>query len=189
MKRKSNLLEKLYEIDRESGSLVINVKIKTYNDIFNDLDPAPFRKRDLDQDLVAYLDECSLDIPIKRGIITQFVGKKDIEDKDKEERIKKGFRNYYDFLCLYVNRQIKTTYKKSIFYFFTSIFFLVFSYYSTLLDKNFFLGRLLKEGLNIGGWVFLWEAIVLVGFSVRELKVERKRYERLAKSPIRFLYL
>lgn len=189
MKKKKNLLEKLYEVDKESGSLIINVKIKTYNDIFNDLDPAPFRKRDLDQDLVAYLDECSLDIPIKRSVITQFVGKLDIKDEDKEERIKKGFRNYYNFLCLNINRQMKNTYKKSIFYFFTSIFFLVFSYYFPHLEGNFFLSKLIKEGLNIGGWVFLWEAIVLVGFSIRELKIEKKRYERLATSPIRFLYL
>ncbi len=189
MKRKNNLLEKLYEVDRESGNLIINVKIKSYNDIFNDLDPAPFRKRDLDQDLVAYLDECSLDIPLKRGIITQFVGKKEMKDEDKEGRIIKGFRNYYDFLCLYVNRQIKNTYKKSIFYFFTSIFFLIFSYYFPQSNINIFLSKLAKEGLNIGGWVFLWEAIVLVGFSIRELKIERKRYERLAKSSVKFLYL
>lgn len=188
MKPHNNLLEKLYEKDLETGSIIINIQINQYNDIFNHLDPAPFRKRDLDQDLVVYLDECSLEIPIKQKIITQFVANRHIEDKDKEKRIIKGFSNYYEFLILNINRDIFNCYKKAIIYFFTSIFFLVFSYYFPQINSDYFFSKLIKEGLNIGGWVFLWEAIVMVGFNVREFYIKRKRYRRLAECSVKFLY-
>lgn len=188
MKRKVNLLERLYERDKSTGAFIIRVSIKNYNDIFNELDPAPFRRRDLDQDLVAYLDECSHDIPLKNKILLEFVSEMDIRDDTKEERIIKGFRNYYKFLILNVQREIASTYKKSLSYIVTSIVLLILSNYSGMLVENLFLLKLIREGLNIGGWVFLWEAIALLVFKNRESRVEGRRYKRYLEVPISFKY-
>jgi hypothetical protein len=48
--------------------LIISVAIEKCAYIFNELDPAPFRKRDLDHDLRIYLEDSSLDIPLKHKI-------------------------------------------------------------------------------------------------------------------------
>jgi hypothetical protein len=82
--------EKIYERDPVTSGFIISTVIGKYADIFNELDPAPFRKRDLDIDLRAYLEECSLDIPLRHKIILQFNVANDLHDAGKEERIKAG---------------------------------------------------------------------------------------------------
>jgi len=56
--------EKINERDEATNGFIMSVAIEKYVDIFNELDPAPFRKRDLDSDHRAYLEESSLDIPL-----------------------------------------------------------------------------------------------------------------------------
>jgi hypothetical protein len=67
MGRSEQPFEKIYERDRATNSFIISVAIEKYADIFNELDPAPFRKKDLDHDLRIYLEDSSLDIPIKHN--------------------------------------------------------------------------------------------------------------------------
>lgn len=42
------------------------------------------------------------------------------------------------------------------------------------------------EGLFIGGWVFLWEAVSLFFFSNRDLYAEYRTYQRFRQSPVIF---
>jgi hypothetical protein len=73
-------------------------------------------------------------------------------------------------------------------YFFTSIVLLFLSLYlGSILPGDIFF-RTAIEGLSIGGWVFLWEAIVLAFFKSRKLRTKSKRYRRLANAPITFTY-
>jgi len=51
MAQEGKPVEKIYEKDEATNSFVISVTIDNYADIFNELDPAPFRKRDLNQEL------------------------------------------------------------------------------------------------------------------------------------------
>jgi hypothetical protein len=44
------------------------------------------------------------------------------------------------------------------------------------------------EGLFIGGWVFLWEAIALFVFKNRDINLQIRRYERFKEAPIKFAY-
>ena len=81
-------LEKIYEKNEATNSFIISVTIENYADIFNELDPAPFRKRDLDQGLRDYLEDSSSDIPLKYGIILQFNISVEARNPDKEGKIK-----------------------------------------------------------------------------------------------------
>jgi hypothetical protein len=46
MKQAEKPLEKIYERDKATNAFIISVAIDEYADIFNELDPAPFRKRE-----------------------------------------------------------------------------------------------------------------------------------------------
>ncbi len=59
MEHTDKTLEKIYERDKATGAYIISVAIDKYTDIFNEWDPAPFRKRDIDQDLRYFLEDCS----------------------------------------------------------------------------------------------------------------------------------
>jgi hypothetical protein len=69
MKLGGSTLENMYEKDPATNAFIIPVALKTYSDFFNLLDPSPLRKRDLNRDLRAYLEDSSSDISLKQEII------------------------------------------------------------------------------------------------------------------------
>src|SRR3989339_2067890 len=82
MKCNNKSLEKLYECEKDTGEYIISIAIERYPDVFNELDSAPWRRRDIDYDLRVFLEESSADIPIKYGIILQFSVEKDKQDPE-----------------------------------------------------------------------------------------------------------
>ena len=159
------------------------------NDIFNGLDPAHFKKRDLDPDLRTYLEDSSIDIPLKNKVILQFNSPKGIQDENKEKRVILGLKTYFQFIKRSFKREISKSYEKILIYIITSFILLSISFYFTSILPTDFLYITLIEGLYIGGWVFLWEAIALFVFKNREVSLQYKRYKRLYEAPIRFFYL
>ena len=186
--KRIELLSKIYDRDSESEVFIVKISIKQYKDIFNDLDPAPLRNRDINQALLNYLNECSIDIPLKYNISLQIIGPHEIQNEELETRVRVGLKTYFTFGILTFKREMAALYKKSLKYFF--IFFALISflfYLSSKLPSNISTETII-EGLSIGGWVFLWEAINIVVFKNREIKMMYKRYKRLESSQLDFVY-
>ena len=189
MKRSDTTFEKVYEKDPATNSYIISIAIDKYTDIFNELDPAPFKKRDINHDLRVYMEDSSADIPLKNNITLQFNVLKEKQDIEKEERVKFGLRTYFSFVERQLNREIRRSYEKSTFYVGVA-FLLLFTAYSlgTIATQNIIITTAV-EGVTIGGWVFLWEAISTFAFRKRETKSKSKHYKRFIGAQIRFNYL
>ena len=178
--------EKIYEKDKATNGFIISVAIEKYADIFNDLDPAPFRKRDLDSDLRAYLEDSSLDIPLKHKIILQFNIANDLNEPEKEERIKAGLKTYFTFVRNELKTKIRKSREKSAIYTIASFLLLAASYFlRTSLTGGAVLTTLF-EGITIVGWVFLWEAISTLLFKNRNIRQRYGHYKRFSDAPIVF---
>jgi hypothetical protein len=189
MAQKRKPLEKIYERDKATDAFIISVVLKNYANIFNELDPAPFRKRDLDQDLRDYLEDSSADIPLKYDIILQFNISVEAKALEKEEKIESGLKTYFSFVRDQMGSRIRRSYEKSVIYVFGAFILLSASYLLRLvLTSNIFF-TILIEGITIGGWVFLWEAISTFAFRNRELKSKYRQYKRFAKATIQFSYI
>lgn len=183
-----DLLMKIY--DREPGTdiFIVKLSIDRYTDIFNGLDPSPLRHRDLAQSVISYLDDCSSDIPLKYKLDIQVICPKEIMNEGRENRTMNGLRTYFNYMLLLLKKDRHMLRKKSIVYFFTSIVLLFLSLYLGSIMPNDIFFRTAIEGLSIGGWVFLWEALVLAFFKSRKLRTKSRRYRRLADAPITFTY-
>ena len=178
--------EKIYERDEATNGFIISVAIEKYADIFNELDPAPFRKRDLDSDLRAYLEESSLDIPLKHRIILQFNMANDPKETEKEGRIEAGLKTYFTFVRNELETKIRKSREKSAIYTIASFLLLATSYFlRTSLTGGAFLTTLF-EGITIVGWVFLWEAISTLLFKNRDIRQRFGHYKRFSNAPIVF---
>jgi hypothetical protein len=187
-RRDGKTLERIYERDKETDAFIISIAIERYPDIFNELDSAPWRRRDIDHDLRIFLEESSSDIPRKYDIILQFNVSHDRQDIEKEERIKLGLRTYFAFVRNSLQREIRDSYEKSALYVLAS-FLLLFTSYSLqaqVTDNIIF--TTLIDGISIGGWVFLWEAISTFAFKNRDIREKYQQYKRLSIAPVRFYY-
>lgn len=189
MRRRKRELEKMYEVDPSTKAFIIGVAIDRYSDIFNALDPAPFRRRDLDPDLSAFLEDCSAEIPLKYAVTLRFTAPITLRDPELEERIRVGLNTYFSFVMRSHGRERKQVYEQNVYYIFTSIFFLLSSFFlgSRISNNVFYLT--LVEGLSIGGWVFLWEAISSFAFKTKSLNRKYKQYQRFYHCQIEFKYI
>ena len=159
MKHDEKALERIYQRDKETNAFIISVAIQDYVDIFNALDSAPFRIRDIDQDLRIFLEESSSDIPFKHDIIIKFSVSREKQNEEKEEKVKLGLKTYFSNVRNSLRREISGSYQKSTFYMAASFLLLLASYSLRPLFVDSIVFTTLVDGVSIGGWVFLWEAI------------------------------
>ncbi len=187
MKHDERTLERIYEKD-PSGGFIISIALDRYVDVFNELDSAPWRRRDLDHDLRMFLEECSTDIPLKYEIILQFNVEQEKQDRAKEERLKIGLKTYFTFIRSSLQKEIWKSYQLSILYTVGSLF-LLFTFYSLSVFSTDPLFSTVFDVVSIGGWVFLWEAISTLAFSGREARGRFKMYVRFSMAQVRFTYV
>ncbi len=187
MKRDERTLERIYEKDKETGAFIISIALDHYVDVFNELDSAPWRRRDLDHDLRIFLEDCSSDIPLKYDVILQFNVEKENFDPIKEARLKVGLKTYFTFVRTGLQKKIRRSYERSLVYGFVA-FFLIFASYSLVSTSTTTLLVALFDVLAIGGWVFLWEAISTLAFQGREAHDRYRMYQRFSVAEVRFTY-
>jgi hypothetical protein len=187
MKRDEKTLERIYEKDKETGAFIISIALDRYVDVFNELDSAPWRRRDLDHDLRVFLEECSSDIPLKYDVILQFNVEQETQDTTKEDRLKVGLKTYFTFVRSSLQKEIRRSYERSVIYVVVAFFLLFASYSLSVAATNAFLASIF-DVIAIGGWVFLWEAISTLAFQGRDAREKYKAYQRFSLSEVRFTY-
>lgn len=186
---KGDYLHKIYERNSETGNYIVPVSLDKYSDIFNDWDSAPFKKRDMDPDLADFLDNCADDIPFKYGIDVVFHVSNQQKDETREQILVSIFRNYYFFYYMAQEKLLKNSYKSMTKYVITAFIFLSLIYLSKSFQKEtLFFSSILIGGIEIGAWVFLWEAISIMFFKKGDITNKIKKYRRLSKCNIFFKY-
>ncbi|KUO72847.1 MAG: hypothetical protein APF77_00270 [Clostridia bacterium BRH_c25] len=187
-KKKKNYLKQIYKVNPETNAFIIEISLVDYNEIFNGWDPSPIKRRDLDPDLVNFMEVCSSDIPLGFPLELQFYMPEDQFNEDKEKLSKVGIKNNFDFTTHFIRKEIKQIREKIILYIVMAIAFLSVGYLSVQKIENSFFTTILIEGLSIGGWVFLWEAFSLFFFSRQEVYSRLKTYRRFQDTAISFKY-
>ena len=184
------ILKALYDFDETDKSYILRLSVHKYTDIFDTLDNYPIRKRDIHPDVTNYLEECSFDIPLSRNIKIEFRIRDELRNADLEERTRKGIHNYFLYQRELIRKNSNANIIKSLVY--LLVFFILIAFTFTLetiqypINRVFF--RTVLEGLSIGSWVFLWEAIAVLAFKNRKYRYLRKVYQRLSNTHLIFKY-
>lgn len=110
-------------------------------------------------------------------------------DEKKEERIKSGLKMYFSFVENLLTAEVRKSYQKGAFYVIIAFFLLSIAYSLRTIMTGDVVFRTLVEGVNIGGWVFLWEAISTFVFRKKEKRNKKKHYKRFSNAQIRFKHV
>jgi hypothetical protein len=179
-------LDQVYRRNLDTGAYIIEIKIQKASDLFNDLDPSPFRRRDLDPSFTSYLEESSLDIPLKYPVELEISCEDKELDPEVKDRVRQGVRGYYQFLQTNLGREIRSRIWDSLVYVLVGFLSLTIAFLLGSWEEPFF-SEIIIEGFNIGGWVFFWEFLALAAFKSRSQRKELKRLKRLEQGTIKFL--
>lgn len=177
---------KIYRKLDDTQRLMIEVSLDNYEDMFNEWDPAPFKRRDIDPDLRTFFKECSDEIGLKHPIAIVFYLPKQEVDLEKQRKCIEGLRNFFLFNQYLTQKEIKSARKDALRYFAIGVIFLAIAVtLEKFFEKTLLLG-VLGQGLFIGGWVFAWEALSIVVFKKQELSYTMSEWERFLDAPIVF---
>lgn len=183
------ILERVYAQDPYTRAFIIEIDLDHYEDVFNEWDPAPFKRRDLDPDLRVYLDESSEDIPPRFPVTLQFTAPEKIHNAEKEMSVRLGLRNAFAFEKRLVQRKLRRLTLKMAVQTVVAVALLVLVHWLGMVLEDPTLWRsLLAEGLTIGAWVFGWDAIATFAFERIRLRGIMRRWERFCEARIVYKY-
>ncbi|MBI9021401.1 MAG: hypothetical protein JEZ10_09150 [Verrucomicrobia bacterium] len=188
MKKLEKSLKKIYRQNPKTEAVLIEVALGSYEEIFNEWDPAPYQRRDLNPALHRYLEESADEIPLRHPVELLFKARPALFDETKERRSKEGLATYLFFMMNEKRKALRRLYRFSLLLLGAAAVTLTGASYLSKLEQPGMLIALLNEGLVIGSWVFSWELISLSAFQRFVLKRELKKWERMAGAELKFVY-
>jgi len=182
-------MQYVYKIDTESNAYIVEIRLDDYDMMFHGWDASPSQNRELEPELLRFIEETGYEIPLKEKVEFYFYVLSDKEDEQKESDSIEAFRNNFKMAIFRIDRDLRQNMRKIATYALMSVLFLLMAYTLPVYFDQALLFRILTEGLFIGGWVFLWQAFSLFFFSSHELREKRKRYVKFVESRVYFKYV
>lgn len=186
MAQKEDYIAEIYAIDKANNAYMIEVALDQYTDIFSEWDPAPFKRREIDPDLQLYLEGSADEIPSKYLIEFCFTLPPGSRDEAMEQEVRDGLRNSVDFKLYLLRKEIRLINTRTLRYVLAGLGTLLVARFLAEPAERNVITSVLTEGLFIGGWVFLWEAVSLFFFSNRDLFDRYNLYRRFQRSQVIF---
>lgn len=189
MAKKKSYLNQIYKFDETEKCYIIQVSLETYQELFNGWDASPTRKKDLDSELIDFIETAGYDIPMKQKVKLSFGIPEDEKDEKLEVSSKTAIYNNFKMIIHFINKSLAINNRKILTYLTFSFLFITMAYVlMNLVHDNLSL-RIVREGLFIGGWFLMWESFSLFFFESYEVRNRKKKYQRFLDSDIEFRYL
>lgn len=172
---------------QSEGKHWIEVRVKDAKCLFDGIDPAPFRERDLDDHFVEYIysavREFSLSTPVKIIIYIEESEEKSLSS----EAIREAIHSHLSYEIELQTNNIRRFAKRAQLFLFIGLFVLAscLGVSQKLLDPSSpGLSGILREGLVIFGWVSMWKPIELILFDWYPLLETLRYYKKLLMTDI-----
>lgn len=181
-------LKDSYFLDPDSGRLIIELLLEKQIYLFNEWDNSTYRRKDIDPDLIYFLEECFDEIPYEYEIQLNIAIHEKERNPSLESDIAEGIKAQFRHYMRASKRKLKELYRRATVYVIISAIFLITAALFDGLTVDMPVYSAILQGLYIGGWVFLWEAISEISFSRGRsaLTQKIKAYERFLRAPVIF---
>lgn len=178
----------VFERNNDTNRIVIDVALNDYSDYFHEWDNSLFKKRDINPELLTFLKDCSNQIPLKEKLELRFNIENEERSEEKEIQNISGYRNYFAAESRALKAHLKALYLSIV----KGVVFAIVILIGANLGEAFFpeniVTKILVQGLFIGGWVFMWEAVYTTAYSTREERLNYRKINRLHQADIKFTY-
>lgn len=188
-KKKNFKLSTIYPYDIDTFTYCVYISLDSYEELFNGWDAAPIKRRDLEPDLIDFLEQVSYDIPLSEKVKIVFNLPEKTKDVEKELRSKEAIYHNFHLIRHFINKSLMQNNRKIITYLAMGVLFLLLSYSLDLYLHLEFPFSILVDGFFIGGWVMFWEAFSLTFFIGYEFRNRRNRFDRYSESQVEFQYI
>jgi hypothetical protein len=171
---------------------LIEVHVGELNQLFNAIDPAPFRNRDLDpaaeEFIVGWAREIPGDVPL--GLVVHLDRPEGLPEEPAilRDAIAEFFRNRAQAS----RRRLRQLFKQGRTSLLIGVTVLAVSLFAGDVVARLFgedrLGGILRESLVIGGWVAMWRPMEVFLYDWWPIRADAKLADRLSAMPVRISY-
>lgn len=171
---------------------LIEVRVTELRQLFNAIDPSPFRQRDLDPRAEAFIVEWSSDFPAHapRALVVHV--ERGPRRADEATMVHEAIREFFGQRAASTRRQLRDLLRRGRLSLAIALAFLTLSIaIGDGLASYMAEGRLagvLREGFLIGGWVAMWRPLEVFLYDWWPIRAEVRHFERLSTMPVRIEY-
>jgi hypothetical protein len=168
---------------------VLELQVGEMRQLFNAMDPAPFRERDLDPQAVAYILDWGREIPAGRplGLVVHL--SREPATAEHAAMLRDAVDAYFRQRAVATRLQLRRLFRTGRVSLLIGVAFLggaimLGELVAGLVSKESY-GSIIKESFVIGGWVALWRPLEIFLYDWWPLRAEARLQDRLAEMDVR----
>jgi hypothetical protein len=170
---------------------LIEVRIGTLRQMFNSMDPSPFRDRDLDPKVEEFIVESSRELPASRPLSLVVYLSAEAARSEDTGLLQQAVQEYFSQRALAERRSLRRLLRIGR----TSLLIglavlavaIVLGDVVSDLVGRYDYGEIIAHSLLIGGWVALWRPIEIFLYDWWPIRGEAQLYDRLSAMPVRVI--
>jgi hypothetical protein len=169
--------------------VVIEVHVEELRQIFNSLDPTPFRQRDIDPRAEEFIVGWARDVPVGKPLGLRIHADREPVVPDAVATVREAVREYFAERADATRRRLRLLFRVgrtslAIGLGFLAVSIVVGDLVESVLGETRF-GGLASESLLIGGWVAMWRPLEIFLYEWWPIRAEARLYDRLSAMTVR----
>lgn len=171
---------------------LIEVRVAELKQLFNAIDPSPFRERDLDPEAEAFIVGWARELPGKAPPALLVHLERPAGLPDETATLRAAIGDFFSHRAQASSRRLRQLLRVGRTSFLIGIAFLAAAFglghlLSTLLPDHR-IGGLLREAVLIGGWVAMWRPLEIFLYDWWPISADIRLFRRLAAMPVEIRY-
>ncbi len=179
--------ERTIHYKSEDGISLIEISLESVDQLFNSLDPAPFRQKDLDKQAEDYIVGAIEDFPARAPLKIVFHLPQSVLNSPASGAIPEALHHYFAYGLENERRKLRSEMREGRASLAIGLSFLfacvALRQLIIALDPGT-LGHIAAEGLLIAGWVAMWRPLDAFLYGWWPIRRRCGVYERLAAIPV-----
>lgn len=170
---------------QEGDTWLVEIRIDQLEQLFDNLDPAPFWRRDLDEEAAAYILESVKELPAGAPVrILVYLPTEHLAEA--QALVSTSLESYFLYRARVHRQRLRKELQRGRISLAVGLSFLTvcFLLSQALSDVNSFGSHILREGLLIMGWVAMWRPIETFLYEWWPHLNQARHHERVAQLPV-----
>jgi hypothetical protein len=166
---------------------VIEVRVAELRQLFNAIDPSPFRERDLDPRAETFIVDWARELPTDAPLALLVHLERACGPDDEATWLRDAIHEYFSQRALHSRRELRELLRRGRISLVIALAFL-----GATLAANDLIGsvsqshfaEVFREGLIIGGWVAMWRPLEVFLYDWWPIRADVRLSERLSRMPV-----
>ena len=171
---------------------IIEVRVGELRQLFNAIDPSPFRERDLDPGAEEFIVGWSKDLPVDAHLGLLVYLDRAAGMADEASVLRGAIREFFTQRAAASRRSLRELFRRGRTSLAIGLGFLALSIGIGDAIANYFqdsrLAEILRESLLIGGWVAMWGPLEIFLYDWWPIRADARLFDRLSAMPVRIVY-